>query len=148
LIFLAHFLHFQNIFKTIKKRLSTIKRKFLGHMVAPVHKNTNAPLILNIRDIIFFCFGQTIYFFDPCARDNFRGQKSLGPLGISLEMAHFAVCPQKKIISRIFKISGALIVILILTLTQPLTHLEGLGAKSQILTSNITKCTIIYNKVL
>jgi hypothetical protein len=33
------------------------------------------------------------------------------PLEISLEMAHYIVCPQKKIISRIFKISGALIVI-------------------------------------
>ena len=33
-----------------------------------------------------------------------------GPLEISLEMAHYVVCPQKKIISRIFKISGALIV--------------------------------------
>jgi hypothetical protein len=40
----------------------------------------------------------------------FRGQKSLGPLEISLEMAHYVVCPQKKIISLIFKISGALIV--------------------------------------
>jgi hypothetical protein len=40
----------------------------------------------------------------------FRGQKSLGPLEISLEKAHYVVCPQKKIISRIFKISGALIV--------------------------------------
>jgi hypothetical protein len=27
----------------------------------------------------------------------FRGQKSLGPLEISLEMAHYVVCPQKKI---------------------------------------------------
>jgi hypothetical protein len=26
----------------------------------------------------------------------FRGQKSLGPLEISLEMAHYVVCPQKK----------------------------------------------------
>jgi hypothetical protein len=40
----------------------------------------------------------------------FRGQKSLGPLEISLEKAHYVVRPQKKIISRIFKISGALIV--------------------------------------
>jgi hypothetical protein len=39
-----------------------------------------------------------------CARDNLEGQKSLGPLKISLEMAH-------KVISRIFKISGTLIVI-------------------------------------
>jgi hypothetical protein len=44
----------------------------------------------------------------------FKVQKSLGPLEISLEMAawaHYAVCLQKKIISLIFKISGALIVI-------------------------------------
>jgi hypothetical protein len=26
----------------------------------------------------------------------FRGRKSLGPLEISLEMAHYVVCPQKK----------------------------------------------------
>ncbi len=26
----------------------------------------------------------------------FKGQKSLGPLEISLEMAHYVVCPQKK----------------------------------------------------
>jgi hypothetical protein len=39
-------------------------------------------------------------FFDPL----------IGPLEISLEMAHYVVCPQKKIISRNFKISGALIV--------------------------------------
>ncbi len=65
------------------------------------HKNTNAPLILKIRDIIFFA-GQ------------FRSQKSLGPLEISLKMAHYVVCPQKKITSRIFKISGASIVILLL----------------------------------
>jgi hypothetical protein len=40
-----------------------------------------------------------------------QGQKSLGPLKISLEMAHKVICPPKKIISRIFKISGTLIVI-------------------------------------
>jgi hypothetical protein len=52
-------------------------------------------------------------FLTPKLRSEgqFRGQKSLGPLEISLEMAHYVVCPQKKIISRIFKISGALIVI-------------------------------------
>jgi hypothetical protein len=42
----------------------------------------------------------------------FKGQKCLGSLEVSLEMAHYVVCPQKKIISRIFKISGALIVII------------------------------------
>jgi hypothetical protein len=45
-----------------------------------------------------------------CARNNLEGKKSLGPLKISLEMAHKVICPQKKI-SRIFKISGTLIVI-------------------------------------
>jgi hypothetical protein len=40
------------------------------------------------------------------------GQKNLGPLKISLEMAHKVICPQKKIITRIFKIGGTLIVIM------------------------------------
>jgi hypothetical protein len=31
-----------------------------------------------------------------CARDNLEGQKSLGPLKISLGMAHKVICPQKK----------------------------------------------------
>jgi hypothetical protein len=53
----------------------------------------------------------------PLRSGQFRGQKSLGPLKISLEMAHYVVCPQKKIISRIFKISGALIVILTIQIT-------------------------------
>ncbi len=55
-------------------------------------------------------------FFDPeivprCARDNLRGQKSLGPLKMSLEMAHKVIVPQKKIMSRSFLNSGTLIVI-------------------------------------
>ncbi len=33
-------------------------------------------------------------------RDNSRGQKSLGPLKMSLEMAHKAIVPQKKIRSQ------------------------------------------------
>ncbi len=32
-----------------------------------------------------------------CARDNLRGQKSLGPLKMSLEMAHKVIVPQKKL---------------------------------------------------
>jgi hypothetical protein len=39
-----------------------------------------------------------------------RGQKSLGPLKMSLEMAHKVVVPQKKIMSRSFLNSGTLIV--------------------------------------
>ena len=46
-------------------------------------------------------------FFTP----NLRGQKSLGPLKISLEMAHKVIVPQKKIMSRSFLNSGTLIVI-------------------------------------
>jgi hypothetical protein len=84
---------------------------------------------LKIWDIIFFYLGKLhngpflgifrggLVFFDPkncpsLRSGQFRGQKSLGPLKISLEKAHYVVCPQKKLISRIFKISGALIVIL------------------------------------
>jgi hypothetical protein len=37
-----------------------------------------------------------------CARDNLRGQKSLGPLKMSLKMAHKVIVPQKKIMSRSF----------------------------------------------
>jgi hypothetical protein len=33
-------------------------------------------------------------------RDNLRGQKSLGPLKMSLEMAHKVIVPQKKIRSQ------------------------------------------------
>jgi hypothetical protein len=42
----------------------------------------------------------------------FEGAKTFLTPKLSLEMAHYVVCPQKKIISRIFKISGAIIVIL------------------------------------
>jgi hypothetical protein len=61
------------------------------------HNNTNAPLILKVLEIIF-CLGQ------------FRGKKGLGPLEKPREMPHYMFCPRKKITSRTFKISGALIV--------------------------------------
>ncbi len=57
-----------------------------------------------------------------CARDNLRGQKSLGPLKISLEMAYKVIVPQKKIMSRSFLNSGTLIVI-----TPPLPPLSKRG---------------------
>ncbi len=38
-----------------------------------------------------------------CARDNLRGQKSLGPLKMSLEMAHKVIVPQKKNVPRFLK---------------------------------------------
>jgi hypothetical protein len=41
---------------------------------------------------------------------NLRGQKSLGPLKMSLEMAHKVIVPQKKIMSRSFLNSETLIV--------------------------------------
>ncbi len=70
---------------------------------------TRAPLIecgrstIELRNlyIIWVC----------CARDNLRGQKRLGPLKMSLEMAHKVIVPQKKIMSRSFLNSGTLIVI-------------------------------------
>jgi hypothetical protein len=39
-----------------------------------------------------------------------RARKSLGPLKMSLEMAHKVIVPQKKIMSRSFLNSGTLIV--------------------------------------
>jgi hypothetical protein len=44
--------------------------------------------------------GAGLDFFDPyivpsLRSGQFRGQKSLGPLKISLEMAHKVICPQK-----------------------------------------------------
>jgi hypothetical protein len=36
------------------------------------------------------------YFEGAKTRDNLEGQKSLGPLKISLEMSHKVICPQKK----------------------------------------------------
>ncbi len=99
----------------------------LRALVAKGHKNTNAPLIFENMGYYFFWFwanyimvhfsgyfeGASTFWPLNCperSAGQFRGQKSLGPLEISLEMAHYVVCPQKKIISRIFKISGALIV--------------------------------------
>jgi hypothetical protein len=45
-----------------------------------------------------------------CPSRNLRGQKSLGLLKMSLEMAHKVIVPQKKIMSRSFLNSGTLIV--------------------------------------
>jgi hypothetical protein len=50
--------------------------------------------------------------FPRCTRDNLRGQKSLGPLKMSLEMAHKVIAPQKKIMSRSFLNRATLKVIL------------------------------------
>jgi hypothetical protein len=86
----------------------------------------NAPLILKMRDIIFFLRANYIMghfkgyfegaktFLTPnlsrAQRGAILGSKKSRPLEISREMAHYVVCPKpKKIISCIFKISGALV---------------------------------------
>ena len=52
----------------------------------------NAPLILKMRDIIFFFAGK---LHNRPFQGIFRGgQKSRGPLEISREMAHYVVCPK------------------------------------------------------
>ncbi len=94
----------------------------LRALVAKGHKNTNAPLIFENLGHSFFWFwanyimGHFSGYFEgastfltpklPLAAlgtiwsslrsGQFRGQKSLGPLEISFEMAHYVVCPQKK----------------------------------------------------
>jgi hypothetical protein len=65
---------------------------------------------LKIWDIIFLVLGKL--HNGPFLGIFGGGLDYFDPLEISLEMAHYVVCPQKKIISRIFKISGALIVIM------------------------------------
>ncbi len=57
------------------------------------HKNTNAPLILKIR-YYFFVLGK---LHNGPFLGIFRGGLDFfDPLEISLEMAHYVVCPQKK----------------------------------------------------
>jgi hypothetical protein len=67
-----------------------IKRLQIRALVAKGHKNTNAPLILKIWDIIFFLVLGKLH------NGPFLGIFRGGPLEISLEMAHYGVCPQKK----------------------------------------------------
>ncbi len=50
-------------------------------------------------------------FLTPTDAVTENPQKSLGPLKMSLEMAHKVIVPQKKIMSRSFLNSGTLIVI-------------------------------------
>jgi hypothetical protein len=51
------------------------------------------------------------HFEGASTGDNLRGQKSLGPLKMSLEMAHKVIVQKKKIMSRSFLNIGTLIVI-------------------------------------
>ncbi len=79
------------------------------HNSTRVHKNTNVPLFMKLWDIIFFCGTITLWaisrdilrgprLFWPL--NCFQGSKSLGPLKMSLEMAHKVIVPQKKIMSQ------------------------------------------------
>jgi hypothetical protein len=61
-------------------------------MVAKRHKITNVPLFKKLWDIIFFL--RDNHFISHMS--NLRGQKSLGPLKMSDEMAHKVIVPQKK----------------------------------------------------
>jgi hypothetical protein len=54
-IILAHFQTSIKLFKNCNK----IKQKFFGHMVEPVQKNTNEPLIQVVCDVIFVCWQNT-----------------------------------------------------------------------------------------
>jgi hypothetical protein len=51
--------------------------------------------------------------FKKLRGDNLRGQKSLGPLKMSLEMAHKVIVPQKKIRSQSFLNSVTLVILCI-----------------------------------
>ncbi len=74
-------------------------------MVAKRHKITNVPLFKKIWDIILFFWDNNFLshfsghfegastFLTPKLS---RGQKSLGPLKMSLEMAQKVIVPQKK----------------------------------------------------
>jgi hypothetical protein len=78
-------------------------------MVAKRHKITNVPLFKKLRDIIFFWDNNCWDFLTP----NLRVQKSLGPLKMSLEIAHKVIAPppkKKNIMSRSFlKINSGII---------------------------------------
>jgi hypothetical protein len=50
--------------------------------------------------------------FPERSEGQFRVQKSLGPIKMSLEMAHKVIVTQKKIMSRSFLNSGTLIVLI------------------------------------
>ena len=62
-------------------------------MVAKINKITNVPLFKKLWDIIFF-------FWD---NNNLRGQKSLGPLKMSLEIAQKVIVPQKNYVPQFLK---------------------------------------------
>jgi hypothetical protein len=106
---LGYFAGFPIVTSTLKHSVIYVKigefKKIVSQKEIKGHKNTNAPLILKIWDFIFFWFwsnyimGHFSGYFEGASTfltPKFRGQKSLGPLEISLEMANYVVIPQKK----------------------------------------------------
>jgi hypothetical protein len=98
---------FQQVFKFFIKSLQvlegfSLKNELFGKLCKSVRWWSRSRKSLTSRG--FLCTGTFL-----CARDNLRGQKSLGPLKMSLEMAHKVVVPQKKM-SRSFLNCGTLIV--------------------------------------
>ncbi len=81
-------------------------------MIAPVHKNTNAPLILIVCDVIFCMLAKHIigefsrlfeaastFMAQNCSSlrsGQFGVQRSLGHLEKLLEIADYGFCPHKK----------------------------------------------------
>jgi hypothetical protein len=77
---------------------------YLGYMDAPVHKNTNVPLILIVCDAIFCMLAKHIIgdfsgfldgastFFPALRSMRLRGQKSLGLFEKHLGMADYSMC--------------------------------------------------------
>ncbi len=53
-------------------------------MTGPIHNRSN------------YRYYNFLFIYVPETRDNLRGQKSLGPLKMSLEMAHKVILPPKK----------------------------------------------------
>ncbi len=75
-----------------------------------LQKDIKLPMYHFLRkfwDINFFCGTITLW---AISRDNLEGQKSLGPLIMSLEMAHKVIVPEKNLCPAVFLNSGTLIV--------------------------------------
>jgi hypothetical protein len=85
-------------------------RKYVHYFHYVIKIITILLIILFFRLLRFLCFSCSLFFNATLRSGQFRGQKGLGPLEKPREMPHYMFCPRKKIISRTFKISGALIV--------------------------------------
>jgi hypothetical protein len=71
----------------------------MAHKVIVPQKNIMSRFLNSGTLIVIIYRRPTLYPLEIvpcCARDNLRGQKSLGPLKMSLEMAHKVILPPKK----------------------------------------------------